>query len=92
MRYRKKPIVVEAWQWTGCDDFAVPLDDAPGWVKGWTCGGEYIVLLEDGTLSVPTLEGVHLASVGDWLIQGVAGEVYPCKPHIFEATYEEARP
>ena len=88
-RYRKKPLVIEAWQWVGCDDFTVPLDDAPGWVKGWTCSGEYITLLQDGSLSVPTLEGIHIASVGDWLIQGVAGEVYPCKPHIFKATYKE---
>jgi hypothetical protein len=44
----------------------------------------------DGTLTIPTLEGDHLASVNDWLIQGVRGEVYPCKPDIFEATYEEA--
>ena len=44
----------------------------------------------DGTLSIGTLEGQHLVSWGDWIIQGVKGELYPCKPDIFEATYEAA--
>lgn len=42
-------------------------------------------------LIIPTLEGDHRADIGDWIIQGVAGEFYPCKPDIFEATYEEAQ-
>jgi len=41
----------------------------------------------DGTVSIGTLEGNHLVSFGDWIIQGVKGELYPCKPDIFEATY-----
>jgi len=44
----------------------------------------------DGTLSIGTLEGQHLVSWGDWIIQGVKGELYPCKPDIFDATYEAA--
>ena len=42
----------------------------------------------NGTLDIPTLEGVLVANPGDWIIKGIAGEVYPCKPDIFEATYE----
>jgi hypothetical protein len=44
----------------------------------------------DGTLSIGTLEGQHLVLWGDWIIRGVAGEIYPCKPEIFAATYEPA--
>ena len=42
----------------------------------------------NGILTIPTLEGDHIANVGDWIIQGVQGEFYPCKPDIFDATYE----
>ena len=46
----------------------------------------------DGRMVIATLEGGHWADPGDWIIRGVAGEFYPCKPHIFEATYERAEP
>lgn len=67
-------------------------------VAEW-CGGESHMMLEEHEryegapvagphLVIPTLEGPHIASPGDWIIQGVQGEFYPCKPDIFEATYE----
>lgn len=49
---------------------------------------EDVLYFKDGELYVKTLEGVHHASVGDYIIKGVKGEMYPCKPDIFEATYE----
>ena len=83
-KYRKRPVVVDALQWTGgnlkdCIDFL-----------GSSYGGYVIERGINGKreLTVLTLEGKHIASEGDYLIRGVAGEHYPCKPAIFEATYE----
>lgn len=78
MKYRKKPIVIEAWQWRGEE------------VEGY----ERRVLQQDehgitkAVLIIPTLEGDMQASEFDFIITGVKGEVYPCKPDIFWATYE----
>jgi hypothetical protein len=78
-RYRKKPVVIEAVQFTG--------DNALAIVK-WM-GARYVSTGVDGDrLIIPTLEGDMTASLGDWVIKGVQGEFYPCKPSIFEATYE----
>ena len=79
MKFRKKPVVIEAMQWTGdnwkeLEDFGSDRD---------------IVSNPDGTLTIATLEGNHTAKKGDWIIRGIKGEVYPCKPDIFEATYEQ---
>ena len=87
---RKKPVIVQAWQF---DPAAAPTD-VPSWVSlNWW--HEEIVPEPMGKrrrgspcLLVPTLEGVMRANIGDWLIRGVQGEVYPCRPDIFEATYE----
>ena len=79
-RYRKKPVTIEAEQYNGMD----PLS--------WADRGEpFFTTVEDGVgirLYIKTLEGDHLVSPGDWVITGVKGEKYPCKPDIFEATYE----
>jgi len=75
MKYRKKPVVIEAWQ--NVTDAAIP-----EWLQGRGSGNA------GGNLTIVTLEGVMTASPGDWVIQGVKGEVYPCKPDIFVATYE----
>ncbi len=81
-KYRKKPVVVEAMQFT---------DETKSQVHTWvTCNtaadfnakGEPI-------LKIQTLEGVMVASFGDYVIKGIKGEFYPCKPDIFEATYEK---
>lgn len=87
MKYRKKPIEIEVFQWTGeSGEIKVP-----EWFAEYTekqCGpfaqnkfGENVVLIE-------TLEGIMTAEPGDYIIKGVKGELYPCKPDIFEMTYE----
>ena len=82
MRFRKKPIVVEAMQRTGDND-----TDIVNWMQGgWRTGGAW--QHNNGSLVIPTLEGEMQASTGDWVIRGVGGEFYPCKPDIFEATYD----
>lgn len=87
-KYRKRPVVIEAIQWTGENlreiiDFIglnVSIQDL-----SWT---EYENLVREKGLKIFTLEGSCMASVGDFIIKGVANEVYPCKPDIFEKTYE----
>lgn len=81
--YRKKPVAVEARQLT-----VFNLDELEEW-----CGGHVIGFQQAAkyrTIAIPTLEGVMQAAIGDWIIKGVKGEFYPCKPDIFEATYEPA--
>jgi len=79
-KFRKKPIVIEAIQWNGSngDYAAVQALDENGAVSFEPIGGLYIT----------TLEGDMRADIGDWIIKGVKGELYPCKPDIFKATYE----
>ena len=85
MKFRKKPVVIEAVQFVGGKDSANEVLDFIGHDKGacWWFNHD--------TVCVPTLEGTMTASPGDWIIRGVAGEVYPCKPAIFEATYEPVK-
>lgn len=80
MKYIKKPVVVEAVQWD--NKKSLPLIHA--------FGCDFVEFVADGTedLIIPTLEGRMRCHVGDWIIKGVKGEFYPCKPDIFEATYE----
>ena len=77
MKYRKKPIVIEAVKWTG--SITPEIEDLLGEVK---------VLPKGSSLLIPTLEGVMEARQGDYIIRGVNGELYPCKPDIFKKTYE----
>ena len=91
MRYRKKPVVIDAIQWTGLN---------PQEIKdfvGESCKIDYSdaayeagVRLVKADVTIRTLEGDMSASVGDYIIKGVKGEFYPCKPDIFEKTYEPA--
>jgi hypothetical protein len=81
--FRKKPVEIEAVRFTGWD-YGPEIAD-------W-CGGGYYRAQGQGEhteITIPTLEGTMTAHVGDWIIKGVAGEFYPCKNSIFEATYEE---
>ena len=95
MKFRKKPVIIDAVKWTGsnieealtfiqdgCKDFShLPITGSN--IKagvGYTPPA--------GTLTIPILEGDHTANPGDWIIRGVKGEFYPCKPDIFEMTYE----
>lgn len=85
--FRKKPVVIEARQF---------INDPSGysllqWINdGQRAAGRKLATWEVHQIIVPTLEGQHIASPGDWIIRGVAGEFYPCKPDIFAATYESA--
>ena len=87
-KYRKKPVVIEAIQWTGYFEEK----NAPKWFIE-ALEKEEIELWSkvDGTcdLVIKTLEGTMRADKGDYIIKGVQGEFYPCKPDIFEATYEK---
>jgi hypothetical protein len=90
MRYRKKPVVVEAMQFTGLGGVA---SDIIRWIDDNTLdrGAEVAYLAPSSQIiAICTLEGVMHANVGDWIIKGVQGEFYPCKPDIFDATYEVA--
>jgi len=84
--YRKKPIVIEAVQWYG--KYSYPGDEWPDWFRHQVNTMGQIGITGDNTLLIGTLEGEMRADIGDWVIKGVKGEFYPCKPDIFEATYE----
>jgi len=79
MKFRKKPVVIDATQWNKDGDHPnvfIHKDGGQVWVNGQAY--------------CETLEGRHLVTPGDWIITGVKGEHYPCKPDIFEMTYEAA--
>lgn len=81
-QFRKKPVVINAVQWLASNESWEELKKEFG-------GGTGILWnLPSETLVIPTLEGDMVASKNDWIIQGVKGEFYPCKPDIFEKTYE----
>ncbi|MDR0482788.1 MAG: hypothetical protein LBH13_06505 [Cellulomonadaceae bacterium] len=92
-KFRKRPVIIEAMRWDG------DLTTAQ-WIARWArghCGfmniGDPVVVTDDPCgiyISVRTLEGTMHAQQGDWIIKGLQGEFYPCKPDIFAATYEEA--
>lgn len=84
MKYRKKPVVIEAMQ---CKEPNTP-KDVVVWAQGTrACGvGD---LSKKQWIEIDTLEGTMMANYGDWIIKGVNGEFYPCKPDIFEKTYEK---
>lgn len=97
MKYRKKPIVIEALQWTGYNYTEAELFVGEPVTKGryeqaspyrgnrWTDGAYSI-----SAKIISTLEGEMRCQPGDWIIKGIKGEFYPCKPDIFDATYEQA--
>jgi len=84
MKFRKKPVVIEAWPNWPEPPRAVA---APDWLAN-ACREGIVSGIGDHRLAIRTLEGTMTANVGDWIIQGVNGELYPCKPDIFAATYE----
>jgi len=94
-KFRKNPVVIEAVQYTEMDAEGDPVfeTDPTGWLsKSMELpeGSNGEVFWDEDGLKIRTLGGVHLAQPGDWIIQGVKGELYPCKPDIFTATYEAA--
>ncbi|MFA5153980.1 MAG: hypothetical protein WC554_15620 [Clostridia bacterium] len=91
MKYRKKPVVIEAVQWTGANhremwDFLTGKTD-----EYMTASGDNFYIDHNkvvGGLVIRTLEGDMIASIGDYIIRGISGEYYPCKADIFAKTYE----
>lgn len=95
MKYRKKPVVIEAFQMT--PDRRMDNSEWPAWLhEAWNGNTDEPGTLQRANrgdplpdlLEIITLEGKHLVSWGDYIIRGVKGEFYPCKPDIFAATYE----
>ena len=96
-KYRKKPVVVEAFQMT--KEHRQDNSEWPNWLhRAWQMEPNEVGSVDpsefpnsDGTdrLKIHTLEGVHLVEWDDFIIQGVQGEIYPCKPDIFDQTYEK---
>ena len=83
MKYRKKPVVIEAFRWTG----GLDQTEYPEWIVEAVKKGK--ITFADGKMLIETLEGTMTASPGDYTILGMKGEIYPCKPDIFDETYEE---
>jgi len=87
-RYRKKPVVIEAVQWLPCKDqrpggkLEMPIPLVP----------DEFLIEKRGKWGIKTLEGTHWLTPYDFIIRGVKGEYYPCKPDIFEMTYEKIGP
>ena len=88
MKYRKKPVIIEAFQ--------LGIDYIPDWFMNKVSENEIILHgtssgfehHDDTNCDIKTLEGWIHASFGDFIIKGIKGEIYPCKPDIFKATYE----
>ena len=82
MKYRKLPVVIEAFKWTGGPD----QEEDPEWIveaiknEAVKFGSDFMLIF--------TPEGVMRVNPGDYIIKGIKGEIYPCKPDIFEATYQ----
>ena len=94
MKFRKKPVVIEAFKWTGDQNQT----EDPEWMvealfrKNFNTdvgGAQFIEVNGVTKIRIYTLEGNMVAEPGDFIIRGVKGEIYPCKPDIFEATYEK---
>ena len=88
-KFRKRPVVIDAMRF----------DESNGAEAAKWCGGRFVQESKASDpsdvaywLAIPTLEGVMRASLGDWIIRGVQGKFYPCKPDVFAATYEPVTP
>lgn len=81
LRFRKRPVVIHALQWTGANVDAI-LDFISTKGEARRLGN---------TIAIDTLEGTMRAEPGDWIIRGIKGEFYPCKPDVFAATYDRAQ-
>ena len=83
MKFRKKPIIIEAIRWSGENEI-----DIVKFVSGRVDLG-FRFIANNPTIVIETLEGTMTANVGDWIIKGIVGEIYPCKNDIFEKTYDK---
>ena len=87
MKYRKKPVVVDAVRWTGDIESLGEIEK----LQGFSFSKDEVVgIVMNDEIRIRTPEGEMTASLGDYIIRGVRGEIYPCKPDIFEETYEMA--
>jgi len=89
MKYRKKPVVIEAVKWNGINLQEI-IDFVGKYLQYTICDTAYQVGKGKPhvDMAIHTLEGDHICSEGDYIIKGIHGEFYPCKPDIFEETYE----
>lgn len=87
-KFRKKPVVIEAVHFFGFNSPNGVALEIPADVKAFI--GRPIIQYNSAGIVISTMEGDHLASPGDWIIRGVKGELYPCKPDIFAMTYDPA--
>lgn len=86
-KYRKKPIGIDAFKWTG----DIKQTEDPKWIINAIKEGKVWfnnIGTSAVTMEIKTLEGNHIAKRGDYIIQGMKGEICPCRPDIFEMTYE----
>ena len=83
MKYRKKPVVINAIQWTGKNT-----DEVKELAFTSTCK----ITVNYDSICIETLEGLMSAKIGDWIIKGIKNELYPCNPDVFAATYELVEP
>ncbi|MEM4261031.1 MAG: hypothetical protein QXG00_07355 [Candidatus Woesearchaeota archaeon] len=81
MKFRKKPVIIEAVQWSGSNHEEI--------LQFMNVKKEDAGKLRNGPMIIYTLEGTMTASPGDWIIKGVKGEFYPCKPDVFQDNYEK---
>ena len=96
MKFRKKPVVIDAVQWDGNNlkeitEFMQGSKVETPCRKAEDAWDDYVSTIASIGLKIKTLEGEMHADYNDWIIKGVAGEFYPCKPDIFELTYEEVK-
>ena len=87
-KFKKRPVVIEAIQYRKNRIDCIEFTGKKAYAKSTKVDGR----VEEWVIVIPTLEGDMTASEGDWIIKGVEGEFYPCKPDIFEKTYEEVFP
>ena len=88
MKYRKKPVEIEAFRFEG----KLEERNYPDWILEGIASKHIEVcegVVYPPTMHIKTLEGIMRADLGDYIIKGVKGEIYPCKPDIFEMTYEK---
>lgn len=92
-QYRKKPVVIDAFQMTEAafNNDGGGFGEWPAWAQEACEAGKIIMHGPLGIAAkIPTLEGLMDVTFDDWIIRGVKGELYPCKPDIFEQTYDQA--
>lgn len=83
-KFRKLPVVIEAFKWTGDENQT----EDPEWILNAIKASKVRIDYNPLSMKIVTLEGIMEAKPNDYIIQGIQGEIYPCKPEIFEATYE----